>query len=182
MESHRNADLPQVSHSHNPLASVGNIDRSRNRSQKIGVPEKIAIVTISNDPSYHRWLIGTIGKPPLALLPAWSISAALSLVERLQAAVVLFDDDVPGSNWRPFLAALDGMNTPPALIVTPRFAGERIWAEALNLGAFDLLFKPFDHCEATRVIAAAIRRMYPMFGSCSDYACSLNLGARGEQG
>ena len=102
------------------------------------------------------------------------------MVKRLRAAVVLFDDDMPGGNWRPFLAAIDGMKTPPALIVTPSFAGERIWAEALNLGAFDLLFKPFDRCEATRVIAAAIRQMYPMFGLRSDYARSLNFGARGE--
>jgi hypothetical protein len=84
MESQRNTDLPQVSHSHNPLASIRNLDRSQ--GQESHTPDTIAIVTISNDPSYHRWLIGTLGKPPLALLPAWSISAALSLVERLQAA------------------------------------------------------------------------------------------------
>src|SRR5260370_30847328 len=148
MESHRNAVLHQVSHSHNPRTFIGNLDRCHRQASP--TPDTIAIVTISNDPSYHRWLIGTLGKHPLALLPAWSISAALSMVKRLRAAVVLFDDDMPGGNWRPFLAAIDGMKTPPALIVTPRFAGEQMWAEALNLGAFDLLFTPFDPCEAPR--------------------------------
>ena len=96
MESHRHANLPQVSHSHNPLASTGDLDR--NQVQESRTPDTIAIVTISNDPSYHRWLIGTIGKPPLALLPAWSISAALRMIKRLRPAAVLFDDNMPGSN------------------------------------------------------------------------------------
>src|SRR5260370_14897866 len=59
MESHRIADLPQVSQSHNPLASIGNLDRILGRESHL--PDTIAIVTISNDPSYYHWLIGTIG-------------------------------------------------------------------------------------------------------------------------
>jgi FixJ family two-component response regulator len=43
---------------------------------------------------------------------------------------------------------------PPLLIVTSRLADARLWAEALNLGAYDVLAKPFD---ATEVIRSASR-------------------------
>ena len=72
------------------------------------------------------------------------------------------------------------MDTPPALIVTSRLADERLWAEVLNLGAFDLLSKPFDFDEATRIIPVAIRQTYPLFGSRPEYADIHNLDTKGE--
>ena len=46
---------------------------------------------------------------------------------------------------------------PPVLIVTSRLADEYLWAEALNLGAYDVLVKPFDASEAVRVLDSAWR-------------------------
>ena len=41
------------------------------------------------------------------------------------------------------------------LIVTDRLADERLWAEVLNLGGYDLLLKPFDPEEVLRVVNSA---------------------------
>jgi DNA-binding response OmpR family regulator len=41
------------------------------------------------------------------------------------------------------------------LIVTSRLADERLWVEALNLGAFDVLAKPFDQKELVRSVSLA---------------------------
>jgi len=41
---------------------------------------------------------------------------------------------------------------PPLLIVTSRLADERLWAEVLNLGAHDVLAKPFNAEEVVRVL------------------------------
>jgi FixJ family two-component response regulator len=41
--------------------------------------------------------------------------------------------------------------------VTSRLADEYLWAEALNLGAYDVLAKPFDTSEVMRVVASAWR-------------------------
>jgi CheY-like chemotaxis protein len=38
---------------------------------------------------------------------------------------------------------------PPMLIVTSRLADDYLWAEALNLGAYDVLAKPFDASEVS---------------------------------
>ena len=44
---------------------------------------------------------------------------------------------------------------PPLLIVTSRLADERLWAEALNLGAWDVLAKPFEADEVIRIVSIA---------------------------
>ena len=49
------------------------------------------------------------------------------------------------------------MQTPPLIIVTSRLADERLWAEVLNLGGFDVLSRPYDAREVRHVIAQAWR-------------------------
>jgi DNA-binding response OmpR family regulator len=44
---------------------------------------------------------------------------------------------------------------PPLFIVASRLADERLWAEALNLGAWDVLAKPFVADEVTRIVDIA---------------------------
>ena len=44
---------------------------------------------------------------------------------------------------------------PPLFIVTSRLADERLWAEALNLGAWDVLAKPYDTDEVIRIVSVA---------------------------
>jgi DNA-binding response OmpR family regulator len=51
-----------------------------------------------------------------------------------------------------------GMNDPPLLIVTSRLADDRLWTEALNLGAYDVIAKPFDRKEVDRVLNLAWAR------------------------
>jgi DNA-binding response OmpR family regulator len=41
---------------------------------------------------------------------------------------------------------------PPPVIVTSIHADDQLWVEALNLGAHDLLAKPFDKAEVVRVL------------------------------
>jgi DNA-binding response OmpR family regulator len=41
------------------------------------------------------------------------------------------------------------------LIVTSRLADDRLWAEALNLGAYDVIAKPFEASEVVRIAGLA---------------------------
>jgi DNA-binding response OmpR family regulator len=50
------------------------------------------------------------------------------------------------------------MKEPPPLIIADRLADERLWAEALNLGADDLLATPFDATEVWHAVTTACRR------------------------
>ena len=44
------------------------------------------------------------------------------------------------------------------MIVADRLADERLWAEVLSLGAYDLVPKPFETKEILRVLSTAWRR------------------------
>ncbi len=68
--------------------------------------------------------------------------------------VLCTDEPMPG-NWRDLLERLDGLAEPPALVVTSRLADDSLWAEALNLGAYDVLAEPFDRTEVVRVLSLA---------------------------
>jgi DNA-binding response OmpR family regulator len=64
---------------------------------------------------------------------------------------------MPDGNWKDVLAAASSLPIPPPVIVTARFANERLWAEVLSLNGFDVLTKPFDADEVMRAISLARR-------------------------
>ena len=86
-----------------------------------------------------------------------NLSTALSVLRDRQFEVVVCARDLAPGSWKDVLDQVTILPDPPSLIVTSRLADERLWAEALNLGAFDVLMKPFDRTEATRVVGAAWR-------------------------
>ncbi len=69
--------------------------------------------------------------------------------------LVLCECDLRQGTWRELLDLLKLLAKPPFLIVTSRAADERLWAEALNLGAYDVLAKPFDRTEVSRIVSLA---------------------------
>ncbi|MBN9662645.1 MAG: hypothetical protein J0H49_30885 [Acidobacteria bacterium] len=54
--------------------------------------------------------------------------------------------------------ALASYPRPPLLIVISRLDDERLWAEALNLGVYDLLAKPLATSEVVRILNQAWRQ------------------------
>ena len=63
--------------------------------------------------------------------------------------LVLCECDLSPDTWKELL------EDAPLLIVASRFADERLWAEALNVGAYDVLAKPFEPEEVKRVLTSA---------------------------
>ncbi len=82
-------------------------------------------------------------------------SAKTELHNRSSIPVVLCERDLAPESWREMLEHLRQMDDPPLLVVISRLADERLWAEALNLGAHDVLAKPFDASEVTRILSLA---------------------------
>jgi response regulator RpfG family c-di-GMP phosphodiesterase len=69
---------------------------------------------------------------------------------------VICDHCLPDGDWKSVLAELDSVPDHPSFIVSSRLADERLWAEVLNLGAFDLLLgSPFVPEEVLRVTQSA---------------------------
>jgi DNA-binding NtrC family response regulator len=82
---------------------------------------------------------------------------ALQCLERNPVQVVVAETDVRKWGWKDVLRDLQRFQKPPKLIVTSRHADEYLWAEALNVGAFDVLPQPLNCDEVERVIACARR-------------------------
>jgi DNA-binding NtrC family response regulator len=77
------------------------------------------------------------------------------LRRRNHPLVVICDNELPDSGWIPLLDAVNELHSRPSLIISSRLADERMWAEVLNLGAYDLLAVPFAADEVTRTVFLA---------------------------
>lgn len=94
---------------------------------------------------------------------AWSIDAARSIkqaVAKLSVSptpVVLCEESLPDGSWKDLLSLSQRLPDPSYLVVASQHADDRLWAEVLNLGAYDVLAKPFDSREVYRSIGLAWR-------------------------
>ncbi len=74
-----------------------------------------------------------------------------------QIGVVITDSRHPDCCWNEVLEAANQTEGQPSVIISSRLADDRLWAEVLNTGGFDLLLMPFDRTEMLHCIASAWR-------------------------
>lgn len=84
-----------------------------------------------------------------------TLPSSVSVLRETPISIVLCESELFPGTWREVLEQIQLLPDPPLLIVTSRLADEHLWAEALNLGAYDVLTKPFDAREVIRVLNAA---------------------------
>ncbi|HEY1342816.1 MAG TPA: response regulator [Bryobacteraceae bacterium] len=84
-----------------------------------------------------------------------TLKSALAAMRGGRVPIVICDSDAAPGTWIAMLDQIAPLDEAPYLIVTSRTADERLWAEALNRGAYDVLAKPFDREEVDRVVTAA---------------------------
>ena len=97
-----------------------------------------------------QWVAGAGARGSLALCTTRKTVGKLHQQTRIP--IVLCDGE---SGWREILDEFRTLPDPPFLIVTSRTADDRLWSEALNLGAYDVLAKPYDPDEVLRVLDLA---------------------------
>ena len=89
--------------------------------------------------------------------PVRTVPSALTVLAKKRLPIVICESDVAGVSWKEMLEQLKLLEASPSLLVTSRLADEQLWVEALNLGAYDVVSKPFDSSELTRVLDSAWR-------------------------
>ena len=94
------------------------------------------------------------------LIRVGSLVSARAALTRAEYAAVVCERDLRPGGWKDLLKSTQGQPNPPLLIVTSLLADEHLWAEALNLGAYDVLAKPFDRVEVVRVVNLACLRWH----------------------
>ncbi len=83
------------------------------------------------------------------------LESALAVLHEHEVGVVLSEKDLPPHSWTHIMDAIHHFQDAPTVIVASRLADERFWAEALNLGAYDVLAKPFNRDEVLRSVSLA---------------------------
>jgi DNA-binding response OmpR family regulator len=87
-----------------------------------------------------------------------SCGEALDRLRRQPSPVIICARHLPDGTWREVLAEVSRMECPSRVIVTAHPSDESLWAEVLDLGAYDLLGKPFEPSEVIRVVSLAWRQ------------------------
>jgi DNA-binding NtrC family response regulator len=87
-----------------------------------------------------------------------NLESAIAALNELRVRVVLTDSRfADGGCWKDLLRHMQMRSGAPPLVVSDRLADEKLWAEALNIGAYDVLAKPFDGKEVLHVLDMAAR-------------------------
>ena len=121
---------------------------------------KVTVLSVSPHDEDHLSLQAIIDHSRWEMFAARDLSSALSLLQKHNISVLLCERDLVPGTWSDLLEYVNALTNPPLLIVASRVADDRLWAEALNLGAWDVLAKPLDRTEVIRSVYSAWLRRY----------------------
>ena len=122
---------------------------------------RVLVLAVSPFKEDHDSLSALFSHSNWELRWATNIREALDCLDHEAIPVVICERDLKdGTAWRDLLEALSDRTEPPHLIVTSSFADDFLWAEALNLGCYDVLPKPFQSTEVFRVLSLAWRNWH----------------------
>ena len=133
---------------HSPSISMANSART------------VTVLSISPDEADHLCLQSIIGHSKWNLFTATDLASAFSVLHGHEISVVVCERTLQTGTWIDVLENIKVLPNAPSLIVASRLADDRLWAEALNLGAWDVLAKPFDHIEVIRSVKSAWQRWH----------------------
>jgi DNA-binding response OmpR family regulator len=116
-----------------------------------------AVLTVSQNPEDQGLLGKVLSRSAWRLVNVGSRKEAITFLLGNTTPVVVSESKLSDGTWKDVLADLKSLQNPPRLIVTSDLADERLWAEVLNFGAYDVLAKPFHPAEILRIISLAWR-------------------------
>lgn len=130
-------------------------DRVGSRSDSPPPERIVTVLTVCDSAEDLEWLRSVFDHSKWKMLSAGSCREAFEILQNHRVSVVVSDCILPDGTWKSLLSRFAQSPEEPLLIVTSRQADDRLWAEVLNLGGYDVLSKPFERSEVVRVIGAA---------------------------
>jgi DNA-binding NtrC family response regulator len=120
-------------------------------------PAKVAVLSVNLFPEDEATLSNIFQRCRWPLYQARSWPEAHAILDEHKIPVIIGEAD-PGGTWKKLLKRRSEDSHSPQLIVASHFADDRLWAEALNLGAYDVLAEPFHAAEVFRTVSLAWRQ------------------------
>ena len=104
----------------------------------------ISVLSVSPFPDDPDAVERILHPPQWNVHKARTLKSAMAVFKRNRPPLIVCECNLGQETWRELLAEITLTPEPPLLIVASRLADDYLWAEALNLGAYDVLAKPFD--------------------------------------
>jgi DNA-binding response OmpR family regulator len=103
--------------------------------------------------SRHEWTLCPDSRCVISTTPG--VATARDILREHRLPIAVCERDLLPGTGRGLLDHISTLPDPPLLIVTSRLADEHLWAEALDLGAYDVVAKPFDPAEVIHTLRSA---------------------------
>ncbi|MFY9726590.1 MAG: response regulator [Bryobacteraceae bacterium] len=116
------------------------------------------ILFISGRHDDARQLSRMLGSLPVAMEHVETYQQARTTLRQSDYDVLLTEAVLPDASWLDVLHLAREIPGDVEVIVTDPHADARFWAEALNLGAYDVLTQPFYAPEVRRILYNACSR------------------------
>ena len=129
-------------------------------SMTTGPTDVLKVLSLSPLEEDHASLQAIVGHSKWMLCKAANLASARTLLEQHEIAVVVCERELHPGTYVDVLELMTGLPKTPALIVTSRLADDKLWSEALNLGAWDVLAKPFERTEVVRSVKSGWQHWY----------------------
>lgn len=100
----------------------------------------------------HVFMRNLFSKTNWFLDQSHSLQEARVLLEQASIPLIMVAADLPGFDLNEFLAAVHLLPKPPFVFMIGK---DDLWAEVLNLGAYDLLSRPLDQQEVLQAVSLA---------------------------
>jgi DNA-binding NtrC family response regulator len=113
---------------------------------------RLTVLSLSPHDDDHLSLQAIVDHSTWMLLTSRDFGSATTLLQQHDVSVILCAQQLRPGTWIDVLDHISTLPNAPSLIVASKTADERLWAEALNLGAWDVLAKPFDRREVIRSV------------------------------
>lgn len=138
---------------------MGQIQRFSNRiwqavrAQRAG-SERVLVVSEDRDDALGR----LCGRLRLELKYAGNLAVALSNLRENDFAVVIYDHDISGQDWRAAVSTLAHASPGSSILLMSTLRQPEIWNEVVRKGGHDMLSKPISEEGAESTIALARAR------------------------
>ena len=126
---------------------------------------QVVVLAVSPSEADHASLRGIFAHSKWRIHLVRSGREATQFLHNHPTPVILCECSLPDGDWKDLLQSLEGAPNRPHLVVASRDIDDRLWAEVLNLGGYDVLSIPYEPSEVFRVISLAWRHWHDERGS-----------------
>lgn len=119
------------------------------------IGKSLAILSISPLRDDQTFLLSITDHSNWVCHIAQDLETGVSLLQKHDISVVVCESKLTSGTWKDVLNHISLLPHPPSLIVTSKFADDRLWSEVLHLNGWDVLQTPFDRTEVLRSIKSA---------------------------